>query len=102
MGKVGKAGSYIVGVLLYEASCRSDVLAINCNSKRVAAEGRDWAKGFWGGSNCVLKNQSSLMIGPVQMPFSHCCSPSAPLVGLKHAFYRFLHPSLLLALQLPT
>lgn len=96
---MGKAGPYVVGALLYEACCRSDVLAINCNGKRVAAEGRHWAKGVWGGSNCTLKNQSSLMIGLVQMPFSHCCSPTAPLVGLKHALCQILHPSLLLALQ---
>lgn len=55
MGKVGKAGPYVVGALLYEASCRSDVLAINCNGKRVAAEGRHWAKGVWGGSNYIEK-----------------------------------------------
>lgn len=47
MGKMRKPSSYVVGVLFYQTSCRNDVLAIDCNSKRVAGEGRGWAKGLF-------------------------------------------------------
>lgn len=44
---MGKPSPYKAGVLFYQPSCRNDVLAINSNSKRVAGEGRVWAKGLF-------------------------------------------------------
>lgn len=45
-GKMGKPSPYVV-VLFYPTSCRNNVLAINCNNKRGAGEGRGWAKGLF-------------------------------------------------------
>lgn len=45
--KMGKPSPYVAGVLSYQPSCRNDVLAINSNGKRVAGEGRGWAKGLF-------------------------------------------------------
>lgn len=59
---MGKPSPYIVGVLFYQASCRSDVLAINCNRKRVAGVGRDWSKEVFWDSSCILKNQGSFVM----------------------------------------
>lgn len=44
---MGKPSPCIAGVLFYQPSCRNDVLAINSDSKRVAGEGRGWAKGLF-------------------------------------------------------
>jgi len=47
MGKMRKPSHYVAGVLFYQTNCRNDALAINCNSKTVASEGRGWAKGLF-------------------------------------------------------